>query len=64
VLEGDDDYIVSVSEMAEQKAAHLSITEKRECYHKIFTWIKGLLLNYEGRAFHYIKVRTLPSPTR
>jgi hypothetical protein len=52
VLEGEDDYILSVGKMAEQKAAHLSITEKRECHHEIFTWIKGLLSNYEDRAFH------------
>jgi hypothetical protein len=64
VLEGEDDLTLSAGETAVQKAAHLSITEKRECHHEVLSWVKGLFSNYEDRAFYYMNVRALPSPTR
>jgi hypothetical protein len=57
VLEGDDDCgNASISEMEKQKAAHLSITEKRECHHKIFIWVKDLWSKHGDHVSHYTNV--------
>jgi len=56
VLEGDDDCIVSVSEMEKQKEAYLSVTEKGECHHEIFIWVEDLLSKNGDYAFRYMNV--------